>query len=125
MRRREQAAGPPDLQVETVAVLLGGWCAEPPVGVPRGPHGFGGGFLELYDIGGIAKMWREHEAWLREHARVWGWEPRLVGPDGVRRFYAEAAVWENDRGEPAVHGGLRLHRKDREPDDEDPEDDAR
>jgi hypothetical protein len=117
-RRREQAAGPPDLQVETVAVLLGGWCAEPPADVPREPHGFGGGLLECFDIGGIAKMWRAHEGWLREQATAWGWGPHYVGPDGTRRFYGEALAWEADRGEPDACGAPFLHAADREGDED-------
>ena len=81
----------PDLKPETVAVLLAGWSANPPPDVTAGPHGFGGGFLELYDVGGIARLWREHEAWLREQAAAWQWEPTYT-LNGVPMFYAESVA---------------------------------
>ena len=77
----------PDLSAATVAVLLKGWCAEPPEGIPR-QHGFGGGFLELYNIGGIAALWHEHEGWLRAQAAEWGWEPTFTLGE-VPMFYGE------------------------------------
>jgi hypothetical protein len=70
-------------------------------------------------------LWRTYEPWLRERARAWGWTPRYIGPDGVRRFYGEALAWEADRGEPLVRGRLSLHADERDDDDDDrPEDDV-
>ena len=76
------------MKAATIAVLLAGWSAEPPAHVPRGPHGFDHGFLELYNIGGIAKLWRAHAAWLREQARLWIWSPTFTLGDRVL-FYGE------------------------------------
>lgn len=77
----------PDLKPETVAILLRGWDAYPPE--PPGPHGFGGGFAALCNRDDMTALWREHEVWLRDVARRWGWTPRVLGQDGRRRFYAE------------------------------------
>jgi hypothetical protein len=82
----KRVQGVPDLKGDTIAVLLAGWGAEAP---DPGPHGFCGGFLDLFDPDGIERLWHQHEAWLREQAQAWGWAPTIVGPDGVRRFYAE------------------------------------
>lgn len=86
MRLRQQP-GTPDLKAETIAVLLAGWGA-PDAPEPSEP-GFGGGFLTLLDPDGPATLWRQHEAWLRERAKAWGWTPQVIGPDGVHRFWAE------------------------------------
>lgn len=87
MKRREQAASTPDpLGPATIAILLAGWSADPPEDVPR-EHGFSEGFLELYDIGGIGKLWRQHEPRLREQARLWGWQPRFT-LDGGPMFWS-------------------------------------
>jgi hypothetical protein len=88
MKRREAVAGPPDLKPETVAVLLAGWGAEPPASVPQGPRGFDGNFLTLYDAGGIARLWREHETWLRAQAAEWNWSPAFTLDDRML-FYGE------------------------------------
>ena len=89
MRRRRQAvAGPPDLAPETVAILLGGWSANPPLAAPSRPGGVDHDFLTLYDIGGIAKLWCQHEVWLREQARLWGWQPTFMLRD-VAMFFGE------------------------------------
>ena len=77
----------PNLKAETIAVLLAGWGApDPPE--PSEP-GFGGGFIDLLDADGPATLWHQHEAWLRARAEAWGWAPQEIGPDGVRRFWAE------------------------------------
>jgi hypothetical protein len=67
--RREQRV--PDLAPRTIAVLLHGWTSQEP---PETSHheGFEGEFLTLYEIGGIARLWKQHEAFLRETARRWG-----------------------------------------------------
>ncbi len=106
----------PDLKNETAAVLLAGWSAEPPPGVPLGPHGFGGGLLECYSPGGMAALWRQHADWLRAQAAVWGWTPTCLGPDGVRRFFAEALAWEGDRGEQHAHNVPNLPTDEHEDD---------
>ena len=94
MKRREQATGMPDLKPETVAVLLGGWSADPPPELPRSSPDDDQHYLQLYGIGGIAKLWREHEGWLREQARLWGREPTFTLGD-VPMCY----------GERVAHGG--------------------
>jgi hypothetical protein len=89
MKRRAPAAGTPDLGAATAAILLGGWSVEgPPPGVPREPHGFDHGFLELYDIGGVARLWRANETALRARAAEWGWAPAFM-LDGVPMYYGE------------------------------------
>ena len=91
MAIRRPTAATPDLSPATVAVLLGGWCAEAP---EPSPHGFSHGFLELYDPHGpgFIRFWRGHEPWLREQARKWGWEPRFRLADGSVVFYAEGVA---------------------------------
>jgi hypothetical protein len=92
MRRREQAAGTPDLAPETVAILLRGWCADPPPDVPPRAGGVDPDFLTLYFIDGIATLWRRHEGWLREQARMWGWAPTFTLAGGTPAFYAERSA---------------------------------
>lgn len=77
----------PNIKAETVAVLLAGWGA--PIPPEPSEPGFGGEFITLYEHGGAARLWRQHERWLRGKAEVWGWTPQIVGPDGHRRFWAE------------------------------------
>ncbi len=90
--RRDPDADVPDLSPEVIAILLGGWGATPPE--PSIPNpGFAGGFYELasgHTSGAAADMWREHEEFLRDTARGWGWEPSIPGPGGRLLFYAEA-----------------------------------
>jgi hypothetical protein len=74
----------PNLSAATIAVVLHGWGAKAP---EQSDHGFGGGFLALYDVDGIADTWRAHEAFLRATAARWGWGP---GPDGL--FYGERVI---------------------------------
>jgi hypothetical protein len=85
-RRRAEV---PDLKADTIAVLLGGWSANPPDGVPPGPPGFGQGFIDLYEDAGIVRLWRQHARFLRATAKAWGWEPQFELPDGRRGHYAE------------------------------------
>ena len=75
----------PDLKVQAIAILPRGFGADPPPEVPPGAFGFGSGMLELWRPGGMARLWRQHEAWLRQRAAEWHWAPVCVGPDGVRR----------------------------------------
>lgn len=117
MATKRQTTAVPDLKAQAVAVLLGSWGSKPPPNVDAGPHGFGSGMLECFRPDGPARLWRLHEPYLRQIAATWNWTPHHVGPDGVRRFYAEACVWESDHGEQHPHGLLALHRDDR--DDED------
>jgi hypothetical protein len=92
MKRRRQSAGTPDLGPATAAILLAGWVdGHPPPGVPQEPHGFDHEFLTLYDTGGIAKLWRQYEPWLREQARAWGWVPTFTH-NGTRMFYGECVA---------------------------------
>ena len=80
MRRRQAV---PDLAPATIAILLAGWDAYPPGGDDAGD--FAGGFLDLYDVGGPARMWRLHERYLRRVAAEWGWLPPAGG-----QFYGES-----------------------------------
>lgn len=82
-----RTAPAPALALDAVAVLLGGWCAHPPVPAPAEGSD---DLLDLYD--GLGPAWRTHEAWLRVVAREWGWTPRYRGPDGVLRFFGEACA---------------------------------
>ena len=77
----------PNLKPETCAVLFAGW-STPDAPEPSEP-GFGGGFITLLEPDGPATLWRQHEAWLRERAKAWGWAPTVKGPDGRLRFWAE------------------------------------
>ena len=81
----------PDLKPEVIAILLAGWSA--PMAPEPSPVGFSSGLLDLFD-GHTADIWTEHEQWLREKARQWGWEPSHVAPDGRRVFYGELCVIE-------------------------------
>lgn len=83
-----RATPAPNLGPATIAILLAGWGAESPA---PSPHGFEGGFLDLYDIdnSGFVRLWRQHEEYLRTVAAEWNWVPTVRGPDGVLRFYAE------------------------------------
>ena len=90
MRLRHQQ-DVPDLAPRTIAVLLHGWTSEQPPETSA-HDGFEGGFIDLYDIGGIARLWREHEHYLRDVARRWGWEPTYRAPDGRMLFEAEAVA---------------------------------
>lgn len=87
----------PDLKAEVIAILLRGWDAAPPQGVPLGPHGLAHGLMECFDPDGPARLWREHERWLRQMARTWGWTPDTEGPDGAMGFYAEHCAAFGDR----------------------------
>jgi hypothetical protein len=89
VKLRAAAAGPPDLSAETIAILLGGWGAEPPAAADDGDRGFEHGFADLYEQDGPATLWRTHEAFLRATAVAWGWVPTFLGPDGVARFWGE------------------------------------
>jgi hypothetical protein len=86
--RRYSAA--PALKPETIAVLLAGWGVEAP---EPGPHGFGGGVLELFlpDVG-PARLWRQHEAYLRSVAARWNWAPTIEAPNGRKLFWGEAVA---------------------------------
>lgn len=106
---RLKANGPaprPNLSNDTIAVVLGGWTADPPAGVPR-THGFGSGMGPLYYTrgpegcgAGAAACWRQHEVYLRQVAAAWGWAPRHRAPDGTLAYYGEAIArgmpWDTD-----------------------------
>ena len=77
----------------TIAILLRGWCADPPpVPCADDTHGHGT-FFDLYepDDAGFVRLWRENPSYLRAVANQWGWEP-VDGPDGRRLFFAEAVA---------------------------------
>jgi hypothetical protein len=103
----------PPMSYDTAAILLGGWGAAPPAGVDR-QFGFGGQMLEAFEAGGVARLWREHERFLRATAARWDWAPPYRGPDGVLRYHGEACAWEQARGLGDVHEDVR-------PDDDDEE----
>jgi hypothetical protein len=83
----------PNLSNDVLAILLAGWGADPPTGVPRTP-GFGGGMMALAVTGGPGPggLWQRHEAYLRRLAAEWGWPPTWVCRDGVLRYYGEACA---------------------------------
>jgi hypothetical protein len=78
----------PPLSRDTTAVLLGGWCAVPPATVVNGPVDPDHAYLVLYNIDGPAKLWRQHESWLLEQARLWAWEPTHLH-NGRLMYYGE------------------------------------
>jgi hypothetical protein len=86
MRRRRTDTAPPPLKPSVVALLLRGWGTEAP---EPSAHGFGGGQLEVFERDGVARLWNDHEPFLRATAQRWGWEPDTVTAHGVR-FHAEA-----------------------------------
>jgi hypothetical protein len=86
--RPKNSSQAPPLRAATTAILLGGWCADPPPTVTDDPHHVEHEFLTLYDSGGIERLWREHESWLREQARLWNWQPTYT-LDGVAMFFGE------------------------------------
>ena len=92
-RSRHQAA---PASPATAAVLLSGWGAPPLGGAEQ--HGFAGGFLELFEGNnkGIARLWRQHERYLRHEAARFGIEPESETDDGRIVFFGELAA-ELDR----------------------------
>ena len=87
------------LSAETIAILLWGWGAMPPV--DDGRHGFGGGFLQLYEANdaGIIRLWTTHREALLEVAQAWDWEPS-DDIDGTAVFFGElvASGFNSRRG---------------------------
>ena len=79
----------PNLCPCTIAILLRGWCVDPPVPCGDEAHP---GFLDLYTHEESVGIWRQHESYLRDVARRWGWAPTVEVPDGRRMFVAEAVV---------------------------------
>lgn len=98
-RIRSSATAVPDLSSGTISILLAGWGAKPPKGMPR-QHGFGGGFIRLAieHEAGAAALWRQHEGYLRHVAREWGWQPTVELPNGGLGFFGEAAAADERRG---------------------------
>ena len=84
-RRTETIA---HLSPDTIAVLLDGWSATAPV---ASPHGFGGGFLQLYEANdaGILRLWTTHREALLTQAEAWGWTPRWELEDGTVGFFGD------------------------------------
>ena len=76
------------LERQTIAILLWGWGAQPPV--DDGRHGFGRGFLTLYEPGdaGIVRLWTTHREALLQQAEEWDWEPS-DDLDGTAVFFGE------------------------------------
>jgi hypothetical protein len=87
----------PPLSRDTTAVLLGGWCAVAPPTVTDDPQHVEHQFLTLYAVGGIARLWLQHEKWLRAQAAEWGWSPQFTH-DGTQMFYGERAVLTGEDG---------------------------
>jgi len=92
----------PPLSPNTTAILLGGWCAVPPAAVANHPDDVDHAYLVLYNIDGPAMLWRQHEPWLLEEARRWGWEPTHLH-NGRLLYYGEFL---------AAGGPERLKRSD-------------
>lgn len=94
----------PDLSLDTIAVLLGGFGAHPP---EPGPFtGFSGGFLDLYDPenAGIIRLWTAHRDWLIAQAAAWGWAPEWVLPStGEALFYGAWVTRGGPAEEQAAH----------------------
>jgi hypothetical protein len=111
----------PDVSPSVLAILLDGWGATPPVPCPF--RGFAGGFGMLAGQDGPATLWRQHETYLRQVARTWGWSPQWVGADGVRRFYGEHCAngewYDAADGTEDETDGTEDRVTERGPDDED------
>ena len=94
MSRRPRSRRLPEtighLAPKTVAVLLDGWGAKPPV---ASAYGFSGAFLELFEANdaGIIRLWTRHREALLMQAEEWRWTPQY---DGV--FFGE---WVTTGGE--------------------------
>ena len=91
MRPRQPAAAP--LEPDVVAILLGGWLAEPPGGRER-QAGFTPGTLDVFsgNLPRVAELWHQHEAFLRAEARRVGVAPEFILPGGAVGFFGEYAV---------------------------------
>ena len=92
MRPRVKDDAPP--MTDTIgAILLGGWCAEPPGGAS---HGFGGGFLELamFSQAEFVAFWRLHETYLRQNAQRLAIEPEWDGGAAGLVFFGEYLAFE-------------------------------
>ena len=77
----------PNPRPDVAAILLGG-PGQPPLDGGQ-HHGFGGGFLELFDDAGTAHLWQTHETYLRGEAARLGIQPEWGTDDGRLLFYAE------------------------------------
>jgi len=87
--RRHQQDAPAPMCFCAAAVLLRGWSQEqPPVDCADDSHTT---FFDLFDPRDMARLWREHEFYLRGVAQQWGWRPTVPVPDGRVLFYGEAA----------------------------------
>jgi hypothetical protein len=87
MKPRRSSA--PNPRSDVAAILLGGFGTPPLDGVKH--HGFGGMFFQLYEDGdeGIARLWRDHEQYLRSEAMRYGIQPAWDTGDGTLLFYGE------------------------------------
>jgi hypothetical protein len=88
-RLTRRGALQPPLKAETIAILLAGWAA--PDAPEASEDGFDGGFLELYEEGGIAELWGTYDRYLLATAARWGWTPQVPTRRGLL-FYGEAAA---------------------------------
>ena len=86
----------PTPRPDVAAILLGGFGSRPLDGEQH--HGFGGGFLELFDDAGTARLWQLHEPYLRGEAERLGIRPEWDGGDGRLLFYAEFVKHQLDKG---------------------------
>ncbi len=81
-RVSDDAADRPPLSAAVRAVVLGGWSAGRGIADDDG-------LFELWaeNLPGVARLWREHEVFLRAEAKRLGIEPREPGG----RFFGEVA----------------------------------
>jgi hypothetical protein len=72
-------------------VLLHCWGHDdPPRDLAAGTDDAEDQYLVLYERGGAARLWAQHEQFLRSKAAEWGWKPKprfTLG--GVAMFYGE------------------------------------
>jgi hypothetical protein len=75
-----------------VAILLSGFGTPPLDGVKH--HGFGGGFIDLFDDESTARLWQQHEPFLRAEAARYGIQPEFEADNGTLLFYGELVTHE-------------------------------
>ena len=94
MKPRRPSAPLP--RADVCAVLLSGFAAQALDGSK--PHGFSGGFLDLFTDEGTAHLWQTHEAHLRALAKRHGIAPEWEGDNGAPLFYAEFIADQLNKG---------------------------
>lgn len=87
MATRREVQQIPNLCPCTIAILLHGWTEDrPPVACADDSHA---GFFDLYEPGGMERLWTQHEFYLRAVAQQWDWKPECISADGRARFFGE------------------------------------